>query len=207
MPTKRTVRQPTKRTVRQPTKKSKKSKRATRKRTIRRPTKGVYDIWKGLEIDRSNFPTLKLGGKRKSKKSRRKSQRKNKKRNNKSKRRRRRRKSMKGGMTMGEKFTGIPYNATPEHQYPLSSKLNTSIPIGQMGGGILDSLGLGEISTIKNSLFNGLSNARNTWIGKEHSISTSPSIHPLMNKEVRYNVPDVNKAFNESVAAAISYKA
>ena len=27
-----------------------------------------------------------------------------------------------------------------------------------MGGGILDSLGLGEISTIKNSLFNGLSN-------------------------------------------------
>ena len=204
---------PTKRTVRQPTKKSKTSKRTKRgtikrKRTVRQPTKGVYDIWKGLEIDRRSFPTLKLGGKRKSKKSRRKSKR-SKKRNNKSKRRRRRRrrKSMKGGMTMGEKFTGIPYNATPEHQYPISSKLNTNVPIGQMGGGILDSLGLGEISTIKNSLFNGLSNARNTWIGKEHSISTSPSVHPLMNKDVRYNVPDVNKAFNESVAQAISYKA
>ena len=202
---------PTKRTVRQPTKKSKTSKRTKRrtikrKRTIRKPTKGVYDIWKGLEIDRRSFPTIKLGGKRKSKKSKRKSKR-SKKRNNKSKRRRRRRKSMKGGMTMGEKFTGIPYNATPEHQYPLSSKLNTNVPIGQMGGGLLDSLGLGEISTIKNSLFNGLSNTRNTWIGKEHSISTSPSIHPLMNKEVRYNVPDVNKAFNESVAQAISYKA
>tara|TARA_B100001093_G_scaffold331458_1_gene316480 strand:- start:6242 stop:6853 length:612 start_codon:yes stop_codon:yes gene_type:complete len=202
---------PTKRTVRQPTKKSKTSKRTKRrtvkrKRTVRQPTKGVYDIWKGLEIDRRSFPTLKLGGKRKSKKSKRKSKR-SKKRNNKSKRRRRRRKSMKGGMTMGEKFTGIPYNSTPEHQYPLSSKLNTNVPIGQLGGGLLDSLGLGEISTIKNSLFNGLSNTRNTWIGKEHSISTSPSIHPLMNKEVRYNVPDVNKAFNESVAQAISYKA
>lgn len=110
-------------------------------------------------------------------------------------------------MSMGERFTGIPYNATPEHQYPLSSKLNTSVPIGQQGGGILSSLGLGEVHVVKNSLMNGLSNLKNTWNGREHSISTSPSVHPLLSKSSRYNVPDVNKAFNESVAEAVSYKA
>jgi len=204
MPTKRTVRNPTKRTVRNPTKKSIKKKKT---RSKSKPKQ--YNIWKGLDLDRRNFLITKLGGKKKSKKSRRKSKksRRKSKKSRRNKRRSRKRRSMKGGMTMGEKFTGIPYNASPEHQYPVSSNLNTNVPIGQMGGGLLDSLGLGEISTIKNSLLNGVGNLRNTWVGKEHNISTRPTVHPLMNQESRYNVPDVNKAFNRAVAEAVSMKA
>ena len=207
MPTKRTVRSPTKRTVRSPTKKTMKKKKTKSKSKPKQ-----YDIWKGLDLDRRNFLITKLGGKKKSKKSRRKSKKSRRKsrkskKSRRNKRRTKRRKSMKGGMSMGEKFTGIPYNATPEQQYPISSKLNTSVPIGQMGGGLLDSLGLGEISTIKNSVLNGVGNLRNTWIGREHTINTSPTVHPLMNQASRYNIPDVNKAFNRAVAEAVSIKA
>ena len=63
------------------------------------------------------------------------------------------------------------------------------------------------LEVLDHNSMNGLSNLKNTWVGREHSISTSPSVHPLLTKSSRYNVPDVNKAFNESVAEAVSYKA
>ena len=192
--------------------KGKKTKRATRKRTIRRPTKGVYDIWKGLEIDRSNFPTLKLGGKRKSKKSRRKSKR-NKKRNNKSKRRRskrrtRRRRVMKGGCggLTGQQVTGVPMNqVVAQYPQPSSSPHNLTQSGGSLRG-LAEFFGLGDASLVSENIMGTPGKMLKTLNGAEHHLPNDPTVHHNLDTGAKVGdyVPNLGEIQGSAVKQATS---
>ena len=197
--------------VRKPTKKtSKKTKRTTRKRTVRQPTKGIYNIWKGLEIDRTKFPKFKLGGKRKSKKSRRKSKR-NKKRNNKSKRRRskrrtRRRRVMKGGCggLTGQQVTGVPMNqVVAQYPQPSSSPHNLTQSGGSLRG-LAEFFGLGDASLVTENIMGAPGKMLKTLNGAEHPLSNDPTVHHNLDTGTKVGdyVPDLGEIQGSAVKQA-----
>lgn len=108
---------------------------------------------------------------------------------------------MKGGSNMGEEITGIPNNSNPQQQYPESTNLNSSIPTPhQKGGSLLETIGLGDISLVKNGIINTAKNAIAVTTGSDKTIPVSPAVHPEMSKSLtKYPQPiDVKSIHSES---------
>ena len=100
---------------------------------------------------------------------------------------------MKGGncMELGEVITKIPNNSNPVQQYPVSSNLNSSIPLSyQNGGSLLDTFGMGDVSILKNTIINSAKNAIALTTGTDSTISNNPAIHPEISKSlVKFPTP------------------
>lgn len=114
---------------------------------------------------------------------------------------------MKGGSNpnMGEKVTGIPNNSTPQQQYPESTNLNSSIPIPyQNGGGMWDTLGLGDVPLAKFGILNSAKNMLASATGASKTVTANPAVHPEMSKSlIKYPEPIDVKELHASSQNAV----